>query len=87
MEGARTFKKAASPEDFEKLLNFESNNVNNLDLNDDGEIDFVKVIDNMEEEVHALVLQVAINENGVTGCGGHRNRKRKRRGPAANHWR
>ncbi|MBK8564217.1 MAG: hypothetical protein IPN76_12980 [Saprospiraceae bacterium] len=63
LEGALAlFKKAVSPEDFEKLLNTESNNVNNLDLNDDGEIDYVKVIDNMEGEVHALVLQVAVNE-------------------------
>lgn len=63
LEGAlELFKKAASPEDFEQLLNTESNNVNNLDLNDDGEIDYVKVNDNMENDVHALVLQVAVSE-------------------------
>lgn len=62
LEGAlELFKKAASPEDFEKLINSENNHVNNLDLNGDGEIDYVKVIDHMDKEVHALVLQVAVS--------------------------
>ena len=56
------FEKASSPEDFEKLLNTESNNVNNLDLNGDGEIDYVKVMDNYENNAHAFVLQVAVSE-------------------------
>lgn len=64
LEGAlELFKKAESPEDFEKLLNTESNNVNNLDLNDDGEIDYIRVVDNMDEDVHAIVLQVAVSES------------------------
>ena len=64
LEGAlELFKKAESPEDFEKLLNTEDNYVNNLDLNEDGETDYIQVIDNMEDEVHALVLQVSISEN------------------------
>ncbi|MCC6462663.1 MAG: hypothetical protein IT260_19505 [Saprospiraceae bacterium] len=63
LEGAiDLFKKAESPEDFEKLLNTESNGINNLDLNEDGEIDYIRVIDNMEGDAHALVLQVAVNE-------------------------
>lgn len=62
LEGAlELFKKATSPEDFEKLLNTESNNVNNLDLNEDGEIDYIRVIDNMDGDVHALVLQVSVS--------------------------
>ncbi len=56
------FKKSASPEDFEKRLNSENNDVNNLDLNGDGEIDYIRVIDNMEGDVHAIVLQVAVSE-------------------------
>lgn len=57
------FEKASSPEDFEKSLNTENNRVNNLDLNGDGEIDYIKVIDNYEKDAHAFVLQVAVNEN------------------------
>src|SRR6185503_18278786 len=56
------FQKAASPEDFEKLLNSEDNHVNNLDLNNDGEIDYIRVIDNSEKSAHAFVLQVVISE-------------------------
>jgi hypothetical protein len=63
LEGAlEMFKKASSPEDFEKLINTEGNSVNNLDLNEDGDIDYVKVIDNMDKDVHAFVLQVAVSE-------------------------
>lgn len=56
------FKKSESPEDFEKRLNSEGNDANNLDLNEDGEIDYIRVVDNMEGDVHALVLQVAVSE-------------------------
>lgn len=63
LEGAlELFKKASSPEDFEKLLNTESNTVNNLDLNEDGEIDYIRVVDNMDGDVHAIVLQVPMSE-------------------------
>ncbi|HMU45971.1 MAG TPA: hypothetical protein PKC72_06360 [Chitinophagaceae bacterium] len=63
LQGAlEMFKKAGSPEEFEKMINTESNNVNNLDLNGDGEIDYVKVIDKMDKDVHAFVLQVPVSE-------------------------
>ena len=62
LEGAlELFKKATSPEDFEKLLNAEGNNVNNLDLNEDGETDYIRVVDNMDGDVHAVVLQVPVS--------------------------
>ena len=62
LEGAlEMFKQSASPEEFEKKLNTEDSYVNNLDLNEDGEIDYIKVIDNLEKEVHAIVLQVDVN--------------------------
>lgn len=64
LEGAiELFKKSSSPEEFEKLLNTENNHVNNLDLNGDGDIDYIKVIDHMDQDVHALVLQIAVSEN------------------------
>ena len=63
LQGAlEMFKKAASVEEFEKLLNTENNNVNNLDLNGDGDIDYVRVIDKTEGDVHAFVLQVPVSE-------------------------
>jgi len=57
------FQKASSPEEFEKLINTESNNVNNLDLNGDGEIDYIRVIDKTEKDVHAFILQVPVSES------------------------
>ncbi len=63
LEGAlELFKKSESPEAFEKMLNAEENKVNNLDLNGDGEIDYIKVIDKQEDDVHAFVLQAAVSE-------------------------
>ncbi len=56
------FKRAASIEEFEKLINTAANNVNNLDLNEDGETDYVKVIDKADKDVHAFVLQVSVSE-------------------------
>ena len=62
LEGAlEMFKKSASPEDFEKRINDESNNVNNLDLNGDGDIDYIKVIDKKDGDVHAFILQAVIS--------------------------
>lgn len=56
------FKKSASVEEFEKALNTENNGVNDLDLDGDGKVDYIKVIDNMEDEAHALKLEVNIND-------------------------
>ena len=55
------FKKSSSPEEFERMLNTEGNHVNNLDLNGDGEIDYVQVIDTMYRNVHAFVLRVEVS--------------------------
>jgi hypothetical protein len=63
LEGALAmFKKAGSPEEFEKLINSEDNKVNNLDLNADGETDYIKVIDKKEGDAHAFILQVTVSE-------------------------
>ncbi|RMG83518.1 MAG: hypothetical protein D6714_09550 [Bacteroidetes bacterium] len=56
------FKQSKSPEDFEKKLNEPDNPVNNLDLNEDGEVDYIRVLDQMDKDVHAIVLQVYVNE-------------------------
>ena len=63
LQGAlELFKKAESPEAFEKMLNEEGNHVNNLDLNGDGNTDYVRVVDHTGEGTHALVLQVLVSE-------------------------
>ena len=52
LEGALAlFKQANSLEEFEKSINEENNNVNNLDLNNDGEIDYIVVQDIQEKDI------------------------------------
>ncbi len=64
LEGAlELFKKSTSPEEFEKLINSEENKVNNIDLNEDEEIDYIKVIDKNDNGAHAFILQVAVSES------------------------
>jgi len=63
LQGAlQMFKKAGSPEEFEKLINTENNSVNNLDLDEDGKTDYVRVIDKADKDVHVFVLQVPVSE-------------------------
>lgn len=63
LQGAlQMFQKAGSPEEFEKLVNTQDNSVNNLDLNGDGETDYVRVIDKIDKDVHAIILQVPVSE-------------------------
>ncbi|HLG02863.1 MAG TPA: hypothetical protein VI731_04670 [Bacteroidia bacterium] len=57
------FKKSKNPEDFEKKLNNEKEKVNNLDLDQDGKVDYIRVVDYKNEKAHALVLQVPVNKS------------------------
>ncbi len=64
LEGALDlFQKSASLEAFEKSLNTEENHINNLDLNGDGDIDYVKVISKQEGDIHIFILQVPVSES------------------------
>lgn len=66
LEGALdAFKNASSMENFEEQLNSEDKSVNNLDLNEDGKIDYIRVEDHMEGDVHAIVLQAIVSEDEV----------------------
>lgn len=63
LEGALAlFKKANTLEEFEKLLNEESSNVNNLDLNNDNDIDYITVQDIKEGDSHVIVLSTYLDE-------------------------
>lgn len=63
LQGAlKLFEQSNSIEEFEKLLNTKDNNVNNLDLNGDGETDYIRVVDKQEKDAHAFVLQVPVSE-------------------------
>ncbi len=63
LEGAlELFKKSASPEEFEKMLNDPETKVNNLDLNGDEYIDYIRVIDRNEKNVHVFIMQAVVSE-------------------------
>jgi hypothetical protein len=63
LEGALSmFKKSNSLEEFEKLINEENNNVNNLDLNNDGQTDYINVDDIKENDTHVIVLSTFLNK-------------------------
>jgi hypothetical protein len=63
LEGAlQLFKESSSPEEFERKLNSADSKVNNLDLNKDGYIDYIRVIDRAERNVHAFIIQAVLSD-------------------------
>jgi hypothetical protein len=57
------FQKSETLEGFEKSLNDENTRINNLDLNNDNLIDYVKVINYVDGNVHTIVLQAQLDRN------------------------
>ena len=57
----RLFQESKTLEDFERSLNDPNSNINNLDLNGDNLVDYIKVIDNVDGDVHDIVLQDAVS--------------------------
>lgn len=56
------FKQSASLELFEESLNKPDTYVNNLDLNNDNVVDYVKVTELIENQTHVVVLQTLLAE-------------------------
>jgi hypothetical protein len=56
------FQKSKTIEDFEKSLNLEKTGINNLDLNLDGKVDFIKVVTKKDGDNFTFILQVAVTE-------------------------
>jgi hypothetical protein len=57
----KLFQESETIEKFERDLNAEDTRINNLDLNVDGYVDYIRVLDNVEGNVHYIVLQVAVS--------------------------
>lgn len=63
LEGAiELFKQAHSLQDFERRINSKTTYVNNLDLNYDGRIDYIRVEHRRQGDFHAIILQVPIDK-------------------------
>jgi len=56
------FRDSETLEIFEKRLNDENADFNNLDLNGDGQIDYINVSYNINENLHTITLSVALND-------------------------
>ncbi|MBL0316207.1 MAG: hypothetical protein IPP69_10665 [Flavobacteriales bacterium] len=56
------FSTVKSPEEFEKALNAPDNGINNLDLNQDGDTDYLVVEDVAEGDGHAIAIRSLIND-------------------------
>ena len=57
------FYESETLEDFEKRINEESSEVNNIDLNGDGEVDYIRVVEYVEGSTHVIVLEATIGED------------------------
>ena len=60
---AELFKDAKDLEEFEKSLNDPELGVNNLDLDDNGDVDFIRVMEEASDDARVIVLQVPLGEN------------------------
>ena len=56
------FQKSKTIEDFEKSLNTEKTGINNLDLNLDKKVDFIKVVTKQDKNDFTFILQVDVSE-------------------------
>ncbi len=56
------FQKSKTIEDFETSLNSESTKINNLDLNLDGKVDFIKVETKKKDNDYTFILQVDVSK-------------------------
>lgn len=56
------FQQCKTLEEFEGKLNAQDSKINNLDLNGDGKIDYIKVVDNGQGTMHAIVLKDEISQ-------------------------
>ena len=56
------FQKSKTVEDFEKSLNDEKTGINNLDLDLNNKVDFIKVVTKKDGDDFSFILQVAVNE-------------------------
>lgn len=60
---AALFKDSESLEEFEQKLNSEDQEVNNLDLNKDDQVDYLRVLESTEETTHLIVVQASLGED------------------------
>ena len=60
---ASVFGEAEDLEDFEEKLNDPDTQISNLDLNEDGEVDYLRVVESSEDETHLVTIQAVIEKD------------------------
>jgi hypothetical protein len=58
----KIFQESPTLEEFEKKLNDADAEINNLDLDGDNWVDYIRVVDNVVDGQHVIVLQVPVTE-------------------------
>jgi hypothetical protein len=59
------FQKSSTIEEFEKTLNLKETGINNMDLNLDEKVDFIKVVTKQKNESFSFILQIDVSEKEV----------------------
>jgi hypothetical protein len=59
----KTFQESPTLDGFERALNDSTNKINNLDLNGDGKIDYIRVVDSMQGNLHNIMLRAELAPN------------------------
>ena len=60
---ASVFGESKDLEDFEKRLNDPETKISNLDLNNDGEVDYLRVMETAEKNVHSISIEAVIGKD------------------------
>jgi hypothetical protein len=60
---AELFKDSENLEEFEKALNDPEIGINNLDLDEDGYVDYIRVVEHVADDTHVIILQVALGQD------------------------
>lgn len=60
---ASVFGESKNLEDFEKRLNDPETQISNLDLNEDGYVDYLRVVETSEDNTHLIAVQAVLEED------------------------
>ena len=60
---AELFKESENLEEFEQYLNDPEIGINNLDLDGDGYVDYIRVVEQVTDYTHVIILQVPLGED------------------------
>lgn len=60
---SEVFAEAENLEAFEKALNDPQSGINNLDLDDNGQVDYIRVVEQVDGDAHLIILQAALGKD------------------------